>query len=89
MNILLDQVLGIIRDVKDDNVKLQMILDFLENEIVEEDNYSSIDEVPEKYKLLISEIAELIDTGMLCFLNPKTDELDYIPQDLYNELDFF
>jgi hypothetical protein len=89
MNELLDQVLGIIRDVKDDTEKLQIILDFLENEIVEEDNYSPIDEVPKKYKPLISEIAELIDTGMLCFLNPKTDELDYIPQDLYNELDFF
>lgn len=86
MNELLDQVLGIIRDVKDDTEKLQIILNFLENEIVEEDNYSPIDEVPEKYKPLISEIAELIDTEMLCYLNPETAEIDFIPQAILYEI---
>lgn len=48
-----------------------------------------IDELPEKYKPLVKEIAELIDTDMLCFLNLEIDEIDYIPQSIYNEMDFF
>lgn len=42
MNELLDEILGIIRIVKDDDQKLQQILDFLESEIVEdiEDSYT-------------------------------------------------
>lgn len=35
-------------------------------------------------KKLIKEIAELIDCGMVCFLNPDTLELVYMPQGMFD-----
>ena len=93
MDDLFDQILGIIDNVKDDKEKKQQILDYLECEIIEEeedeeDYYNAIDELPEKYITIVNEIAQYIDMGMLCFLNPETDELDFIPQEIYYEANY-
>ena len=94
MSYLLDQVLGIINCVKDNDEKLQQILDYLACEIIEEadeeesENCNPIDELPEKYKSIVNEIAQYIDMGMLCFLNPETDELDFIPQEIYYDANY-
>ncbi len=90
----LDQILAIIRSVMEDEQKLIQILDFLENEIVEEEEFEEIEEIeeielPEKLKPLITEIAGSIDAGLVCFLNPETLEIDAYPRDLLYEIDLF
>lgn len=88
MDTLLYQILDIIRNVKEDEEKLQIILDFLEENIsVDESDYSAVDELPDKYKSIVNEIAQYIDMGMICYLNLETDEIDSIPQGIFNEID--
>ncbi len=88
MDKTLDQILGIIRSVMDDEEKLARILAFLENEIYEEEDFEEI-EVPEKFKPYVAEIAGNIDAGLVCFFNPETLEIDSYPRDLLYEIDFF
>ena len=89
MDDLLDQILCIIKSLKDDEHKLQQILDYLETEVVDEYDYDNpMANVPEKYKPLINEIAQYIDMDMLCFVNPETAELDFIPQEIYFESNY-
>ncbi len=67
---LFDDILGMMRTVKDDSNKLEMIHDFFMEEIYEEEEI----EIPEKYKKLVSEFAEMLERGDICYLNTKTDE---------------
>ena len=72
MNTLLDQIRDIVKSVKDDKEKLQQIVNYLESEIIEEEekleeSNNAVDELPDKYKPIVNEIAQYIDMGMLCF----------------------
>ncbi len=78
---LLSQILPILRSVKEDKEKLQMILDFLLEEIYEEEPDEEI-EIPEKYKKIVRDVAESIDCGFVCFLNPETLEVEFISENL-------
>ncbi len=83
---LLNQILPILHSVKDDEKKLQKILDFLLEEIYEE---PLKEEIPEKYRKVVQDIAEKIDCGLICFLNPETLELEDVPKNLGMEPDDF
>ncbi|MDP2335003.1 MAG: UPF0158 family protein [Bacteroidota bacterium] len=86
---LLDEILPILYTVKEDPVKLQKILTFLEEEIYEEPEEPEEIEVPEKYHKAVTEIAESLDAGFVCFLNMDTGETEGIPKDmLYDPEDF-
>lgn len=76
MSNTLDEILGIIRTVRDDSEKLECILDFLQTEIVKEEELFSTIDLPEKYLPAISEIAEFVSSDMVCFLNLDTLEID-------------
>lgn len=76
---LLDEILGILRLVREDRDKLQKILTFMEEEIYEEPEEEEI-EIPEKYKEIVPKIADSIDAGFVCFLNPDTLEMEEIPK---------
>jgi len=76
---LIGQILPILHSVKEDEGKLQRILDFLEREIWEEPQE---EEIPEKYRKVVSEIAENIDCGLVCYLNPETLELEEVSKNL-------
>ena len=77
---LLDQILPILHSVKDDEEKLQQILNFLLEEIYEEPDDEVI--IPPKYRKLVHDIAESIDCGLVCYLNPDTLEMEDIPKTL-------
>lgn len=74
---LLNQILPILHSVKDDEEKLQQILDFLIDEIYGEPNETV--EIPEKYKALVKNTAESIDCGMICYINSETLEMEDVP----------
>lgn len=75
---ILTQILGILRTAKEDESKLQKILDFLMDEIYEEPDDEMI--IPEKYQKLVHDVADKIDAGLICFINPETLEIEQIPQ---------
>lgn len=81
---LLNQILPILNSVKDDEEKLQRILDFLLEEIYEEPDDEEII-IPEKYRELVRKTAESIGCGMVCFINPDTLEMEDIPKTLLDE----
>jgi len=80
---ILDEVLQIIRTVKDDEKALQKILDFLEEEIIL--SFEGDVKLPEKYNRVVKEIADNINAGLVCFLNPDTLDTDELPQEFVTE----
>ena len=80
---LLNQILPILHSVKDNEEKLQQILDFLLEEIYEDPDDEVV--IPEKYRNLVHDVAESIDCGMICFINPETLEMEDVPKTLLDE----
>ena len=78
-NQLQNEILAIIRTVYDDKNALQRIHDFLLAEIYEE---PKTEKIPSKYKKVVSEIADGLSTGLICFFNPDNMEFADIPKDL-------
>ena len=76
---LLNEILPILHSVKEDKEKLQKILDFLLEEIYEEPENEEV-VIPEKYRELVHSVAENIDCGLICFINPETLEVEEIPK---------
>ena len=83
---LLDNILQILYAVKEDKRKLEKILQFLEDEVYEEPEEI---EIAERYKNVVSQIADSIDAGLMCYLNPETLEMEDIPQRMLNYLEDF
>ncbi len=46
-------------------------------------------ELPHRFNVLIPQIAQNIDAGLVCFLNPETLEMEDIPQKMWNDPDEF
>ncbi|XOV95261.1 MAG: UPF0158 family protein [Bacteroidota bacterium] len=44
-----------------------------------------VNNIPNKYKKVISEIADNLIAGFVCFLNPNTLEFEYIPETFLND----
>lgn len=76
---LLNEILPILHSVKEDKEKLQKILDFLLEDIYTGPEEEEI-EIPEKYRELVHNVAENIDCGLVCFINPETLEVEEIPK---------
>jgi hypothetical protein len=87
-NELLDEILMIIRSVKDDPKELQKILDFLKKEVLDleemDEEEDDVVQIPERYNKVVKEIAGSIDAGLVCFLRTDTLEIDDIPYELYS-----
>ncbi|MDD3321161.1 MAG: UPF0158 family protein [Paludibacter sp.] len=83
---LLDEILGILRTVKDDKAKLQKIREFMQNEILIEIEDDKI-EIPAKFLSVIKTIVGNIYAGLICYLNTDTLEIEDIPQKFANDYD--
>jgi hypothetical protein len=82
---LLQEILHIIHDVKDDEKELQKILAFLQEELNTFEVEVTESQLPEKYNAVVKEIAGSIDAGFVCFLNTDTLEIDEFPRDLLSD----
>ncbi len=80
---LLDEILGILRVVKDDKDSLERILTYLYEDIIIPDE--SEPEIPERFKDVVKEIAGSIDAGFVCYLNMDTLEIEDLHQDWIDE----
>lgn len=83
---LLDEILGVLRLVKDDKKALGKIHTFMFDEIYEE---SEEELIPEMYKKVVSSIADSLTAGLVCYFNPKTLEVEDIPETLVTDPDEF
>jgi hypothetical protein len=82
---LLDNILKILYTVKEDKNKLEKIQRFLEDEIYEVPEASVEIDIPEKYKKVVSQIADSIDAGFSCYLNPVTLEIEEIHRNMMDD----
>ncbi len=78
---LFNEIVEIIESVRNDYDKLEQVYKFLTDEIIEPEQ-----EIPEKYRNIVSEIADLIGGRFVCYLNPDTLEHEYIPESLIDEI---
>ena len=83
---LLGEILIVLKSVMNDKEKLQKILNFMTQEIYELPDEI---EIHEKYKPLVPKIADSIEAGLICFLNPDTLEVEEVPQELIDEPEGF
>lgn len=81
---LLQNILNILNQVKDDKEKLQYIYNFFIENIYEDDRGEEKLKIPEKFKVLIHNIAESIDSGFVCYLNPDTMKYVKVPCEFYD-----
>ena len=81
---ILNEILPILHSVKEDKEKLQKIHDFLLEEIYTAPEETEI-EIPEKYRELVHSVAENIDCGFVCFINPETLEVEEVPKSMIDD----
>ena len=81
---LLNAILPILHSVKEDKEKLEKILDFLLEEIYKSPEETK-SEIPEKYRVLVHSVAESIDCGLVCFINPETLEMEQISKAMLDD----
>ena len=79
---LLNEILSILYTVKEDKEKLKLIHEFMVDYILEEPQKH---EIPQKYKPLVSKIAEELLADMVCFVNGDTLEIESAPQALIKD----
>jgi len=85
-NELLDNCLAILRTIKDDKKSLEKLLEFMEEEFVQEEPSVKFlpdckSQIDKKYRPVVKEIAEYLEMGHTVFVNPETLEIDSMPQD--------
>jgi len=79
---LLQEIMQIIHEVKDDEKELQRILDFLHEDMNNPLEDEPEEQLPEKYNAVVKDVAGSIDAGFVCFLNTDTLEIDEFPREL-------
>ena len=79
---LLQEIMQIIHEVKDDEKELQRILDFLHEDMNNPLEDEPEEQLPEKYNAVVKDVAGSIDSGFVCFLNTDTLEIDEFPREL-------
>lgn len=89
----LDKVLGIIRSIMDNDEKLTQLLEFLENEILEDDTENDasqeenhMEQIPEKYRKAVKEIAENMSASFISYFNPDTFEIEFYHENTMMEV---
>lgn len=78
-NQLMNEILAVLQTIQQNKDKLEKLHQFVMDEIYEEPEK---EQIPEKIRKLVSEIAETIMMGMICFLNPDTFEIEFIPREM-------
>jgi hypothetical protein len=85
----LNEILQILYSIKDDKVKLEKILQFFKEEVID-DVYGIVgEELSDELVELVPKIAESIDSGLICFLNRETLEIEEVPKTFVEDSEEF
>ena len=88
---LLDDILGMLRTIKDDPAKLERLHKFIREEIYEEllssgdalqEALDEDPEIPDRYKPLLNDVGQYLGMGMVCYINPDSLEVISIPESI-------
>ncbi|MEQ9220757.1 MAG: hypothetical protein RLO17_22075 [Cyclobacteriaceae bacterium] len=79
---LMDEVLAMLSTIRDDKHKLTILHEFMMDSIYEEPEK---EEIPDRYKKTIQNMADSLLAGFICFFNPDTLEVEDIPKDLLED----
>lgn len=74
---LMNEILAVLKTIQNNKPKLEKLHQFVINEIYEEPDS---DEIPEKYKNVVSKIADFLICGLICYFNPNTLEVEDLPK---------
>ena len=85
----LEEILQILYSVNEDKVKLEKILQFLKEEVIEDVDEIVDEELSEELEELVPKIAESVDSGFICFLNRDTLEIEEVPKTLVEDPEEF
>ncbi|MEQ8552278.1 MAG: UPF0158 family protein [Cyclobacteriaceae bacterium] len=79
---LMDEVLAMLSTIRDDKHKLAILHEFMMDSIYEEPEK---EEIPDRYKKIVQDMAGSLQAGFICFFNPDTLEVEAIPKDLIED----
>lgn len=71
-------IIGMLSLIDNDEEKLMAVLNFLENQILNDGINPKNNELPEEYRSTILQIAHAIERGFVCYLNPDTLEIEQV-----------
>jgi hypothetical protein len=85
----LEEILQILYSVKEDKVKLEKILQFLKEEVIGVVDEIADEVLSEELEELVPQVAEIIDAGLICFLNRDTLEIEEVSKTFVDDPDEF
>lgn len=74
---------GMLNMIKNDEDKLREALTFLEDQQLSKHHTDPLVEVPEDCRATVHQIADALENGFVCFLNPETLEIEQLEQNTY------
>jgi len=88
-NNLLDEILIMLRTLKDNREQLEKLHQYMRNELYTEDDTSTeAISIPERFASLVKDTADSLSAGMVCYINPDTLEKIGIPQSIIDTMIF-
>jgi hypothetical protein len=88
-NNLLDQILIMLRSLKDKPEQLEKLHQYLLNELYTEDDATTETiAIPGRYASLVKDVADSLSAGLVCYINPDTLEIINIPQTIADTMMF-
>lgn len=88
-NNLLDEILLMLRSLKDNPEQLEKLHQYILNEFYKkEDTASEAIMIPESYAPLVKDTAESLSAGLVCYINPATLKKIDIPQSIVDTMIF-
>lgn len=86
---LYNEIVGMLSIIKNDEKRLMAVLHCVEDQIVGSDQNRKENEISPDFKDVICQIADQINKGMICYLNPETMEFEIVEQDTtYDPVNF-
>ena len=84
------RIMDMLDMIKDKPEKLSKVLGFLDQLIVSDDGVDHSANIPEEYREIVYQIADIIDQGEVCYLNPDTMEIQQVSEEnLYDSSETF
>jgi hypothetical protein len=80
-NELYNEIVGQIQLIRHDKDKLETLLEFVNDQLIY-DASDELEEIPEKFELIIKNVAGSIDCGSICYINTDTAEVEEYHPDM-------
>lgn len=75
-----NEIVGQIQLIRHDKDKLETLLEFINDQLIY-DETDELEEIPEKFELILKDVAGSIDCGSICYINTDTAEVEeYHPE---------